>query len=323
MKTKALKTTTFLIMMVLLSSVCLAVEVYSGTFREETNVDVGGKVLNARYYDATDKISLNIVDESKYILVNRGECVTSGQWEYCFDSATEEDEEIVKNGQTLLNTYFVIGMTVNKQAPVIDISLVTASDEISVDTNFEVTITMTNSGDLDASNINFELKVPEGLQIVSSGMTLFGDKLLWTESISKGKSKEKKATFKAKDFGEYTLEAKAEYQAAGTSTTSEESLDVEAKLPYTINTSISLALAGQNEASTYTITITNDDASSKLQINKFEIKIPSSIDVKSVPTGFSVMSGVLSGTAQIDAGQTKQFAVKIQSGKKGDYQLKT
>ncbi|MFQ5474308.1 MAG: hypothetical protein ACE5DM_00575 [Candidatus Nanoarchaeia archaeon] len=313
----------YLILLILLASAASATEIFDGTIKEETNTDIGGKVVYAKYYEASGKISLHVIDDDKYLLLGEAECESIGLWEYCYDGSTADEEEYTTQfGETLLKEFYNVDIHVNHQAPSISIDMSTESTGVSIDQRFNLKITLSNTGDLDASNVYFELPIPDGLEVTMSGMGIVGNKLTWSGTIRKGKSKELEASLEGKEYGKYTLTGKAEYDQAGNTAEEDADLELEVKFPYTLEAELSPKLVGKNEAAWYTVTITNDDES-VLDLNKLEFIFPSALDIKSVPSGFSITQNTLSGDDQISAGQSKDYAVKIQSNRQGEYKIKT
>ena len=310
-----------ILFMILLSCSCLAVKVFEGTVEEEIEKDIGGKTISMRYYEANDKVSLNVIDDSKYLLIDAGSCETEGLWEYCIESVSLEDREIEKNGQTLLEEYYEIDIIVNKQSPEIEIASAVSNEEPGIDERFDVTYTLTNTGDLDASDVAFELTIPDGVELVSVSATIAGNKVLWNTYLGRGDSKDLKIVLKGKDFGEYELKSKASYEAAGEMQDATDEFDVEIPFPYSVSTDMSLGLAAPGESTTYTLTISNANGSDTLLINSLEIEFPSSLDIKSAPTGFSIERNKLTGTDQLDSGNSKDYSVKLSTRKEGDYSI--
>ncbi|MFC1753548.1 hypothetical protein ACFL96_09185 [Thermoproteota archaeon] len=312
-----------ILMIVLLSSICFAKEVFEGTIKEETEKDIGGRTIILRYYESNDKVSMNIVEEEKYVLVDKGSCETSGLFRYCFDAVEDKEEEVNISGKTLLKTFFYMDMIVYKQAPDIAIDISLNKEEASIDERFDMNIKLTNSGDLDSSSANFEMTIPDNIEVVSTTASVHGSKILFSSLVQKGQTVERKVTMKAMDYGEFEFEGTVEYASAGTTETEEESAEIDVPFPYDVTTDLSLELAALNEESEYTLKINNTDVGEILNINSIEIEFPTGVTVKSVPFGFIDKGNRLEGSDQISPGDEKEYAFKFKSAKMGDYTITT
>ena len=312
-----------LIFLIILATPVFGKEIYSGTVDEDTYFTTDGLNLSARYYESTDKISLHLAHKDQYILIDLLSCGDDGDISYCFDDVETEDREVNISGGLFLKEVNRITLSVYKRMPEITLDMESEETDLQLNDRTEATITLENVGDKDATDVRFEMTLPDEIELQSTTMTRLGDKLIWTPRIKKGDMEKATLVFKTNQFSDISLDGVVKYSTGMGTETDEDSLDFTVRTPFNISVNLSDSLVEVNERVDLILKITNTDTSESLTINDLKVSFPRDIDIKGIPAGFTVQKNVVTKSLSVSPGRTEELSFRFQSKKKGDYAIKS
>ena len=279
----------------------LASEIFDDWVDSGETFKAGGHTFSAQYYESNQKLNFRV--DGFGGLMNLGECETKDNIKYCFEDV---DSSRVRVSIESLEPDISIERSFSTKSPGLNEEII-------------VSVTLKNSGEKSATDVHYLDQYPLGLKVYSSSNS--GE---WQGRISANEEESFKYTIKAQEITSFDSRATLTYSFDGNQKTkNSDTTTIEVEKPFTLEHHISTEAGERNEILIYNLTITNNDESSRLDINSLIINLPSKITLISKSSTLKEKDNALTFTGTLDKKQSKSFNIKVKSSRSGKFTIKT
>ncbi len=299
---------TVVIAFVLLSHLAIAGEIFKDEISDNTPFTIEGIEHIARYYSTAKKVSLKAGDDR--VLISVADCEDIGDLKYCIDSATEGiDDETGDPSSTM-------ELRVLQAGPNIEVDRDISTDDPALGEEVEVLVTLTNSGDEYAYNLNYEDSFPTGVKVTTSYKNPLKNGVLWAGNLAAGQSTSFSYKLTFNEFMDYESTGEASFLFKNkVNRIKSDTTTFSVETPFEISESISPKSADVNEEITYTININNTGDSQSITVENLEITIPSNAITSQRSLGLDVEQGKLKYSGTISSGDHETLSFKFKTSK--------
>jgi len=257
----------YIFIAVLILQVVCAGEIFNGEVKDNVPFEVNDVNNIARYYAAAKKVSI-LVGEDR-ILVPVGDCAPLNDLKYCIDEAVEGFADETGSPASTMK------LRVLQAGPTIEIDRSISDDEPNLDEEIEMTVTLSNTGNEKANDVNYADNYPNAVKLTSSFNNPIGNGILWAGDIDAGKSQLFRYKLKFQDFINHTSIAEVKFVFNNkVNKINSDDIKFDVKKPYKIIEAISSENADLDEELQYNITINNTRSDKSILVDKLEIVFP-------------------------------------------------
>ncbi|MFW5865467.1 MAG: hypothetical protein ACOCU6_00040 [Nanoarchaeota archaeon] len=242
---------------------------------------------NDRNYETGNLMVRRTCDDEKTShVLGFGECEKNSQYQWCFLNASYEDQHVTIDSQGRLQPGIRVLFKEFKYNHKLDVSRSFSSKNLNLGDEVDVTISLSNEGDLPLSDISVKEPIPEGFELLSYDDSFHHvtseRELRSTFNLYPGSVWQKTYTIKAIDYVSPSTRTNITYDTEKESGFYEESSSqtLEVIKPYVISMSSLEKQFAKGDRKTFTLMIENNE-NEPLDIERLIIRIPSNIKVSS------------------------------------------
>ena len=269
-----------------------------------------------------ESILLNKNDLEKFQIDN-GTCEDTKYYQYCFMGLKLDYNDYGRQIPNSFNWEPAIHVQIYSKKPQVSISK-TATNEINLDEKAQVTVTITNNGELRVNDLAYSEIIPLNADLVSksSELELQGNVLSWSRTaLSQGDSvtftyQLAPTSYESIVLTNATLNyiyEELEFEETPASKT------IKINTPFSISHKLDKNKAGLGETVTYTLTVKNNDWND-LMSGEFLFAAPSRIEILEV-NGDDDLQPENFATFKLKPGETQTVTIKMSSEYKGTYPI--
>ncbi|MBI5398091.1 hypothetical protein HZB03_01385 [Candidatus Woesearchaeota archaeon] len=318
MKRMLRKLAIVVLLLIITTTTAIGAEIFNQYVYDNDVFSISGVNHSLKYYPGNGKVSLHAGEAIMIFAV--GACKKLGTREYCIDDAntTEIDDE---------EGYRVVGRTslrVTEIVPALSVSAGVDKSVIGVNEPATLTITIENTGEERASDVEVRALVPIQATITGSsvGMASLGSQVIWKGTLLPGEKKTIESIVKGLQYKDFDVTFESSYYFDGKTTPiTVDPLHIKVVTPIEIETGLSQESVILNEESAYLVNITNNDATSALEVSQLLIAVPAGLIITEKSQEFKQSNNQLTTSTSVAKGATKEFYVKIKTFDKGKYNI--
>ncbi|MBI4738950.1 hypothetical protein HY772_05310 [Candidatus Woesearchaeota archaeon] len=307
-----------IVLLLLVTIPALAAEIFKQYVYDNEVFNISGMSHSLKYYPGNGKVSLRAGEEIMIFAV--GACKNQGTLEYCIDDANTTEIDDAQG-------YRIVGRTalrVTEKVPSISVGVAIDKSVVSVNEPATLTITLQNSGEERASDVEVRARVPIEATITGSsvGMTSLGGQVVWKGVLLPDERKTLTAVVKGMQYKDFDVTFESSYSFGRKITPiALDPLHVKLATPVEIKTGISQGSVILNEESVYWVNVTNTDATSSLEVSQLLITVPADLAITEKSQELEQNHNQMTVSTSVSKGATKAFYVKVKTFEKGEYNI--
>ncbi|NOZ80828.1 MAG: LPXTG cell wall anchor domain-containing protein [DPANN group archaeon] len=301
-----------LFILLAVSSVSGATELYSGWVYHGDTISAGGKTIRVQFPDGAESFPDRIVLRwnSFALILGQGDCDEKDDMILCYVSSAKavplEDQF----------TRWKAEVTIEQHASQVSLSRTIDPLSVILGEKIEVTTLLSNDGDADTTDGIFTDPYPADqffITLLSGDCTVSDNTVHWAGDLTLSLQKECKYALTTKKPGTYASGATFSYDERGTGKSVSDTKTLTVKEPaLTIKTSLNSTRVKLDETFDLNVTLTNTNPDLPVDVNAFEVTVPSGLAIER-NTGFLYRDDgrlVFNGRIEPDAKQSFQMTVQ-------------